>query len=206
MCSKEVTIIAVTKNHPFSAIEIALENNIFNIGENRVQETEKKIKGKILPPETKLHLIGHLQKNKVRKAVKIYDYIQTVDSLSLAKKIDKISLEYKKVQKILLQINIGNKSDRKGFLTSEIKEAAEEINIYKNICIKGIMIIPPLEKDQKKYLNYFDESQAIKKNIEKKIKTCKYLSMGMSNDYTEAIKKGATHIRIGTALFGNRQK
>ncbi len=206
MCSKEVTIIAVTKNHPFSAIEKALENNIFNIGENRVQETEKKIKGKILPPETKLHLIGHLQKNKVRKAVKIYDYIQTVDSLSLAKKIDKISLEYKKVQKILLQINIGNKSDRKGFLTSEIKEAAEEINIYKNICIKGIMIIPPLEKDQKKYLNYFDESQAIKKNIEKKIKTCKYLSMGMSNDYTEAIKKGATHIRIGTALFGNRQK
>ena len=206
MCSKEVAIIAVTKNHPFSAIEKALENNIFNIGENRVQETEKKIKGKILPPETKLHLIGHLQKNKVRKAVKIYDYIQTVDSLSLAKKIDKISLEYKKVQKILLQINIGNKSDRKGFLTSEIKEAAEEINIYKNICIKGIMIIPPLEKDQKKYLNYFDESQAIKKNIEKKIKTCKYLSMGMSNDYTEAIKKGATHIRIGTALFGNRQK
>tara|TARA_B100000287_G_scaffold430396_1_gene485566 strand:- start:591 stop:1211 length:621 start_codon:yes stop_codon:yes gene_type:complete len=206
LCSKEVTIIAVTKNHPFSAIEKALENNIFNIGENRVQETEKKIKGKILPPETKLHLIGHLQKNKVRKAVKIYDYIQTVDSLSLAKKIDKISLEYKKVQKILLQINIGNKSDRKGFLTSEIKEAAEEINIYKNICIKGIMIIPPLEKDQKKYLNYFDESQAIKKNIEKKIKTCKYLSMGMSNDYTEAIKKGATHIRIGTALFGNRQK
>ena len=206
MCSKEVAIIAVTKNHPFSAIEKALENNIFNIGENRVQETEKKIKGKILPPETKLHLIGHLQKNKVRKAVKIYDYIQTVDSLSLAKKIDKISLEYKKVQKILLQINIGNKNDRKGFLTSEIKEAAEEISIYKNICIKGIMIIPPLEKDQKKYLNYFDESQAIKKNIEKKIKTCKYLSMGMSNDYTEAIKKGATHIRIGTALFGNRQK
>ena len=206
MCSKEVTIIAVTKNHPFSAIEKALENNIFNIGENRVQETEKKIKGKILPPETKLHLIGHLQKNKVRKAVKIYDYIQTVDSLSLAKKIDKISLEYKKVQKILLQINIGNKNDRKGFLTSEIKEAAEEISIYKNICIKGIMIIPPLEKDQKKYLNYFDESQEIKKNIEKKIKTCKYLSMGMSNDYTEAIKKGATHIRIGTALFGNRQK
>ena len=90
----------------------------------------------------------------------------------MAKKIDIISLEHKKVQKILLQINIGNKDDRKGFLTSEIKEAAEEINIYKNICIKGIMIIPPLEKDQKKYLNYFDESQAIKKNIEKKIKTC----------------------------------
>ena len=201
-----MTIVAVTKNHPFSAIEKALENNIFNIGENRVQETEKKIKGKVLPPETKLHLIGHLQKNKVRKAVKIYDYIQTVDSISLAKKIDKISLEYKKVQKILLQINIGNKEDRKGFLTSEIKEAAEEINKYKNICIKGIMIIPPLEKNQKKYLNYFDESQTIKKNIEKKIKTCKHLSMGMSNDYIEAIKKGSTHIRIGTALFGSRQK
>ena len=206
MRPKEVTIIAVTKNHPFSAIETALENNVFNIGENRVQETEKKIKGKPLPSKIKLHLIGHLQKNKVRKAVKIYDYIQTVNSTSLAKKIDKISLEYKKVQKILLQINIGNKDDRKGFLTSEIQEAAEKINKYKNICIKGIMIIPPLEKNQKKYLNYFDESQTIKKNIEKKIKTCKHLSMGMSNDYIDAIKKGSTHIRIGTALFGSRQK
>ena len=206
MRPKEVTIIAVTKNHPFSAIKTALENNVFNIGENRVQETEKKLEGKKLPPKTKLHLIGNLQKNKVRKAVKIYDYIQTVDSASLAKKIDKISLEYKKVQKILLQINIGNKDDRKGFLTSEIQAAAEKINLYKNICIKGIMIIPPLEKNKEKYLNYFKRSQMIKNNIEIKIKTCKHLSMGMSNDYIDAIKKGSTHIRIGTALFGSRQK
>ena len=130
MRPEEVTIVAVTKNHPFSAIETALENNIFNIGENRVQETEKKLEGKILPPKTKLHLIGHLQKNKVRKAVKIYDYIQTVDSITLAKKINKTSFEYKKIQKILLQINIGNKESRKDFLTSEIELAAEKISLY----------------------------------------------------------------------------
>jgi len=152
-----------------------------------------------------LHLIGRLQKNKVRKAVKIYSYIQTIESISLAKKINRIAEEENKVQKIFLQINIGNKENRQGFLTTEINQAAEKINFYKNISIKGIMIIPPLNKNKEKYLNYFKDAQKIKAKIQKKIKTCKYLSMGMSGDYVDAIKEGSTHIRIGSALFGKRQ-
>ena len=154
----------------------------------------------------KLHLIGSLQKNKVRKAVKIYDYIQTVDSIALAKKINKIAQEENKTQKIFLQINIGNLENRRGFLTKEIETAASTINLYKNISIEGVMIIPPLTDNKKKYLNYFKKAKDIQIKIKTKIKTCKNLSMGMTNDYVDAIKEGATHIRIGTALFGARKK
>ena len=153
-----------------------------------------------------LHLIGHLQKNKVRKAIKIYDYIQTVDSLNLAKKINKIAKEENKVQKIFLQINIGNVENKYGFLTKEIEIAANTINLYKNISIEGVMIIPPLTDNKKKYLNYFKKAKEIQNKIKTKIKTCTNLSMGMTNDYVDAIKEGATHIRIGTALFGSRNK
>ena len=153
-----------------------------------------------------LHFLGHLQKNKVRKAVKIYDYIQTVDSLSLAKKINKIAEEENKIQKIFLQINIGNLENRNGFLTKEIEMVTSTINLYKNISVEGVMIIPPLTDNKKKYLNYFKKAKDIQIKIKTKIKTCTSLSMGMSNDYVDAIKEGATHIRIGTALFGNRSK
>lgn len=153
-----------------------------------------------------LHLIGHLQKNKVRKAIHLYDYIQTVDSLSLAKRINKIAKEENKVQKIFLQINIGNVNNRHGFLTKEIETAANIINLYKNISIEGIMIIPPIEKDKKIYTNYFKEAKRLQMKIEGNIKTCTKLSMGMTGDYVDAIEQGATHIRIGTALFGDRKK
>ena len=142
----------------------------------------------------------------VEKAVKLYDYIQTVDSLSLSKRIDKIAKEENKVQKIFLQVNIGNLENRYGFLTKEIETAANIINLYKNISIEGIMIIPPLTGDRKKYLSYFKKAKNIQTKIETKIKSCTKLSMGMTKDYVDAIKAGATHIRIGTALFGKREK
>ena len=153
MQNTTTTLIAVTKTHPISAIESAIENQIYDIGENKVQETEQKLKNYIKPSKMRLHLIGHLQKNKVRKAIKIYDYIQTVDSLSLAKKINKIAQEENKTQKIFLQINIGNVENRHGFLTKEIETAASTINLCKNISIEGVMIIPPLTDNKKIYLN-----------------------------------------------------
>ena len=206
MQHEKTTIIAVTKTHPISAIKSAIKNKIYNIGENKVQETEKKLKDYIKPPEMRIHLIGHLQKNKVKKAVKIYDYIQTVDSIDLAKKIDKTAKEEGKNQKIFLQINIGNLENRHGFLTSEVETAANTISLYKNISIEGIMIIPPLTDNKKTYLNYFKKAKDIQLKIKTKTKTCTSLSMGMTNDYVDAIKEGATHIRIGTALFGTRNK
>ena len=153
-----------------------------------------------------LHLIGHLQKNKAGKAVKIYDYIQTVDSLELAKKIQKKANEINKTQKIYMQINIGNIKGRYGFKTKEIYDAAKTINELENISIEGVIIIPPLTSDEKKYINYFKKSKKFQKKLKKSMKSCKEISMGMSNDYEHAINEGATHIRIGSALFGERRK
>jgi len=110
------------------------------------------------------------------------------------------------VQKVFLQVNIGNLENRYGFLTKEIETAANIINLYKNISIEGIMIIPPRTDDRKKYLSYFKMAKEIQIKIEKIITTCTKLSMGMTSDYMDAIKAGATHIRIGTALFGDRKK
>ena len=204
--SKPIKIVAVTKTHTFSAIASAVQNKVIDIGENKVQETEKKLQNQKKPLNAKLHFIGHLQKNKAKKAVQLYDYIQTVDSISLAKRINKISKEQDKIQKVFLQINIGNKKNKHGFLTEEIEEAASTINSFYNIKIKGIMIIPPLTESKKEYIRYFKKAKKIKDALQKKIKTCTNLSMGMSSDYVEAIKAGATHIRLGTALFGERQK
>ena len=152
-----------------------------------------------------LHLIGHLQKNKVGKAVKMYDYIQTVDSIELAKKIQKKAKEINKIQKIFVQINIGNIKGRYGFDKKEIYEAAKTINMFKNVSIKGVMIIPPLIEDKEQYINFFNEAKKIQQKLNKNILSCKNLSMGMSNDYKYAINEGATHIRIGSALFGERK-
>ena len=120
--------MAVTKTHPFQAIESALENNIINIGENRIQEVEKKIKENFLPQKLKLHFIGHLQTNKAKKAVSIFDYIQTVDSIKLAQKINSSAKKINKKQKIFLQINIANQTEKPGFLTSKIISSAQEID------------------------------------------------------------------------------
>ena len=153
-----------------------------------------------------LHLIGHLQKNKAGKAVKIYDYIQTVDSIELAKKIQKKANEINKIQKIYMQINIGNIKGRYGFEKKKIYDAARAISNLENISIEGVMIIPPLTNDEKKYISYFSEAKKIQRKINKSIKECKEISMGMTNDYEHAINEGATHIRIGSALFGERIK
>ena len=152
-----------------------------------------------------LHLIGHLQKNKVVKAVKMYDYIQTVDSIELAKKIQKKAKEINKIQKIFVQINIGNIKGRYGFDKEEIYEAAKTISMFKNVSINGVMIIPPLIEDKEQYINFFNEAKKIQQKLNKNILSCKNLSMGMSNDYKYAINEGATHIRIGSALFGERK-
>ena len=105
-----------------------------------------------------------------------------------------------------IKCNIGNKKNRHGFFTAEIESAALTISSFYNTNIKGIMIIPPLTESKKEYIRYFKKAKKIKDRLQKKIKTCTNLSMGMSNDYVEAIKEGATHIRLGTALFGERQK
>ena len=201
-----VNIIAVTKNFNISAIKSAAINNITLIGENRVQEYIKKIQNFTeLEQKIESHLIGKLQTNKVNKAVGTFDFIHTVDSLKLAIKIDSRAQKIGITQPVFIQLNIGNDPNKTGFNQTDLYEAAEKIQKLNNIHLTGIMTILPFGLDNKQNQNYFYETRLIKENIQQNVSpTCKFLSMGMSNDYIEALKEGATHIRIGTKLYGSR--
>lgn len=175
------------------------------IGENRVQETINKLDNVSIPKNIEFHLIGHLQSNKINKAIKIFDVIQTVDSIKLANKINLAAHNQNKSQRIYIQVNIGNDILKHGFSNSEVLEAAKKINLLSNLTIEGIMMIPPFLPLDSKYRSLFQKTKQLQLDIYNYgIKTCTNISMGMSRDYQIAIEEGATHIRIGTALYGNR--
>ena len=202
-----VKIIAATKTRSIEIINEAFKNNLLIIGENKIQETEKKfLKDKSIRKKIELHLIGHLQSNKAKKAVKIFDVIQTVDSKKILKKINSEAAATNKKQRIYFQVNIGKDEKKKGFNVFSLTRACKKIKEYKNIKVEGIMTILPQGKTKRKNKKMFIETILLQKEIQKKfISTCVNTSMGMSEDYLEAVKAGATHIRIGSALFGKRK-
>ncbi len=202
----DVQIIAVTKTFDIKAIETALKAGITCIGENKVQEVEKKIPQIQYRQNTEIHFIGHLQSNKVRKVLKYVDVIETVDSLKLAKRINLISHELNVVSNIYIQVNTGNDIAKHGFHVDEVIDNASHITQMKNLKLIGIMTIPPLHCSSIKLNNIFNKTRQIRDNIKNQVNSnCKDLSMGMSGDFELAIKNGATHIRLGTVLFGNRK-
>jgi len=200
-----ITIIAVTKSFPPEIWDFSLQYHLTTIGESRIQEAEIKSKKFTKRKKIELHLIGHLQGNKVKKAVKLFDVIQTVDSIKLAKRINTISNQEKKTQKIFLQVNTGGDSNKHGFSPKETIIAAKEIVEMKDILLIGIMTIPPNNISEENLKSIYKDTRKIRDNVQNSIETrCNNLSMGMSNDYEIAIAEGATHIRLGKALFGER--
>jgi hypothetical protein len=198
------TLICVTKTIEPERINEAIRAGAAIIGENRVQEYEDK-REEILPCET--HLIGHLQTNKVKKAVEFFDVIQSVDSLKVINNIDSRAGDIDKVQRVFLQVNIGNEPQKHGFRLDRIKEVIKEIRSLQNIRVEGLMCIPPFVPAEQtrpyfqKMKALFDEiKQENRGNIE-----IQELSMGMSNDYMVAIEEGATMVRVGSAIFGERE-
>ena len=203
---QEVNIIAVTKNFNYSSIMSAQENNIPCIGENKVQEfltKKEEMKNYKLVVET--HLIGHLQSNKVNKAVGQFNVIQTVDSLKIAEKINRRAGQLEIKQQIYIQINVGSDPNKHGFSKENIYKNIEQISTKNNLELKGLMTILPFDKDPKKSQKFFNQMAKIKEKVEKNINDgCVFLSMGMSRDYKYALKEGSTHLRIGTKLYGQR--
>jgi len=195
---KEVKILAATKTKPAESIIEAVNSGIKIIGENYVQEAEEKYKKMSRLFKEKIisfHLIGHLQSKKVRKAVEIFDCIESIDSIKLAEKIDNYCQELNRKIDIMIEINFGEEQ-KSGVLVSELPELIEKIKTLSNINLIGLMCIPPIGKEEGSY----------KKMEELKEKYgLKELSMGMSSDYKTAINHGATIIRLGTILFGKRE-
>ena len=193
--------MAVTKTHTLKKLQEAIKLGIKHIGENRVQEAEEKIKK--LPTTIETHLIGHLQSNKINKALALFDVIQTVDSFQLAEKINKKSQELNKQQRMFCRINIGNDPHKSGFQKNELGHI-NNIMQMKNLNFEGLMTILPLGLTTNKAKKLYTQMKYIKKQIDERYNIKLELSMGMSNDYTTAIKCGATIVRIGTSLFGGR--
>ena len=197
-------IIAVTKYFDENAIIEAYNAGLRNFGESRVIEASEKINN--LPQEIRknstFHFIGHLQTNKVKKAIEIFDYIHSVDSVKLAEKISEEAGEIGKVQKILVQINNAGEEQKFGFSKDEIFDVFARIIKLKNLEIKGVMNMAPLGAPDDELTKLFREIREIRDNLEKKF-DCKLndISMGMSQDYKIAAREGSTMLRIGRKLF-----
>ena len=178
-----ITIIAVTKSFPPGIWDTALQHHLSIIGESRIQEAEKKNKKFTNRKKIELHLIGHLQSNKAKKAIQLFDVIQTVDSLKLANRINIISNQEEKKQKIFLQVNTGGDLNKHGFSPQEIVRAANEIAEMKNISLIGIMTIPPNNISVENLQSIYKVTRKIRDTVQKSIEICcNNLSMGMSND------------------------
>ena len=203
--SDDITLVAVTKSFPPNIWEMAINHNLTTLAENRIQEAKEKLKKFKHRDKIVLHFIGRLQSNKARKAGQIFDVIQTVDSIKLAKRLNIISAETNKLQKIYLQVNIGNDPKKQGFSPEEIINSAKEISELDSLEINGIMTMLPQGIPKTTLRDYYKKTCKIKNEIKESVnESCNNLSMGMSNDFEIAIEEGATHIRIGTALFGAR--
>ena len=202
---KKTKIIAVTKTLSIDAVNSAIENNIYTIGENRVDEVEKKYKGYVNRKKIELHLIGHLQSNKTKKAVNLFDVIQTADSEKIIKKIDACAANKNKKQKIFIQINIGKDKNKFGFSEDFYEKVLKKTQHLKNIEITGVMTILPQNLNQKQRKALYSKIKKIQQKIQKKYyPSCLLTSMGMSSDYEDAVSEGSSYIRIGTKLYGKR--
>ncbi len=197
-------IIAVTKYYGLESILEAYEVGLRDFGESRANDAIEKIEK--LPEEirnsSKFHFIGHLQTNKVDKVVKYFDYIQSVDSVKLAKCISESAQRLNKVQKVLLQVNISEEVQKFGFSKRELYNNFCEIINLPNLEINGLMCMAPLGADEKELDSVFNEALQIKTELNKQyLLNMQELSMGMSDDYMRAVANGATMIRLGRILF-----
>jgi pyridoxal phosphate enzyme (YggS family) len=199
----DVTLVAVSKTFPVEAIEAAVKASITDIGESRIQEGIDKIDrlGKI----ARWHLIGHLQSNKVKKAVACFDMIQSLDSYSLAEKVAEQAVKEKKTIECLIEINSSGESGKFGFSPATVLSGAEEIAGLPGIDLRGLMTVGPLTTDERRIRAAFELTRKVYEQIRQAIGPgINVLSMGMSSDYELAVECGSTMVRVGTAIFGAR--
>ena len=197
----DVNLVGVSKTKSLDMIRDAFELGLIDIGENYVEEFSKKWSD-YKPESLRYHFLGRLPTKKVRKIVGKVQLIHSVDSLKLAQKIDFVSSEEKVCQEILIQVNQGRELSKSGISQDSLELLFMKISSLKNIKIKGLMSIPPFSEPARPY---FQELRRIRDSLEQSLGIdLPYLSMGMSGDFREAIEEGSTHIRVGTAIFGQR--
>ena len=201
-----VTLIAVTKNHDVAAMREAIDAGAADIGENRIQEAKEKYAE--LDRDVNWHLIGHLQTNKAKIAVQLFDLIHSVDSPHLAKAIDKEAGKIGKVQDILVQVNLAREDSKSGVYKEDLRAMLDLVETLPHLCLRGLMCIAPNYEDVEMCRPLFREMYEIYQQVKElpyPTANITYLSMGMTHDYPIAVEEGANIVRVGTAIFGPRQ-
>ena len=200
-----VQLLAVSKSHPPETIKQAVDCGQLFFGENKIQEAKAKIP--LCPGRARWHFIGHLQSNKVREAVALFEMIQGVDSLAIAQEISKRADQAGKTMPLLIEVNVAGEASKFGYKPEQVLADLEQLNALPRIEVHGLMAIPPYAPVAEKSRPYFTRLRELKGECEKILGVpLPHLSMGMSGDFEIAIEEGATMVRVGTALFGERIK
>lgn len=204
---REVTLIAISKTHPASIVRQAIELGATDIGENRVQEAEQKI-NEVGRTAARWHLVGHLQANKARRAVQLFDVIHSLDSLELARRLDRLcGEEGRENLPVLIQVDLGHEATKTGVNEDELPSLIDGLAGLQRIEVVGLMTLPPFFDDPEQARPFFRRLRELRDDLSARgvFRDGKgELSMGMTNDFAVAIEEGATMVRIGTAIFGNR--
>ena len=199
---KQIILVAVTKNHGVEVMREAIDAGATDIGENRVQEAAEKFQ--TLDRQVTRHLIGHLQTNKVKAAVKLFDVIQSVDSEHLATAIDKAAKSIGKVQDVLIQVNAAREPQKSGVMLEDLDALIKFVDAAKNLRLRGLMMIAPNFPDAEECRPLFRQMRKLFDELKTAREDFDFLSMGMTHDYKIAVSEGANVVRVGTAIFGER--
>lgn len=205
----DITLVAVSKTHPASVVQVAIELGLKDFGENRVQEAEAKVI-EVGQDAARWHLIGHLQANKARRAVKLFDVIHSVDSVSLAQRLERSCVEEDRQQlQVFLQVDLAGEANKSGVAVSNLSELATAVNDCARLKLIGLMVLPPFFDESESARPFFRRLRELRDELQDKGQFgAKFgeLSMGMTHDFEVAIAEGATMLRIGTAIFGERER
>lgn len=200
---QEIKLVAVSKTVEVSRIKEAIDAGVSILGENYVQEAKKKIEE--IGRQVEWHFIGHLQTNKAKYAVRLFDMIHSVDTLPLAEELNRRAEKEGQVIKVMIEVNLSGESTKFGTEEEKVFELAKKIFELRNLSLVGLMTMPPYFESPEMSRPYFIKLRQLKERMEKEGIPLKELSMGMSNDFEIAIEEGATYVRVGTAIFGPRK-
>ena len=201
----DVELVTITKTHPAEKVREAIEAGQTLFGESRVQEARAKIPE--LPSNIHWHFVGHLQKNKIRHALPLFEMIHSVDSLTLAQEVNRIADEEGLHGRVLFEVNVAGEGSKFGFAPDKLREQMEELLALPRLTILGLMTIPPMAEEAEASRKYFVQLRQLRDRLQTEFWVdLAQLSMGMTQDFPVAVEEGATLVRVGTAIFGERSK
>ena len=201
----EIELVAITKTHPAEKVREAIEAGQNLFGESRAQEARAKIPE--LPSKVRWHFVGHLQKNKIRHALPLFELFHGVDSLALAQEMNRIAADEGMHPRVLLEVNVAGEGSKFGFAPDKLREQMEELLVLQRLSILGLMTIPPLVDKAEASRKYFVQLRELRDRLQTEFHVdLPQLSMGMTQDFPVAVEEGATLVRVGTAIFGERSK